>query len=255
MVSRELLQEILQSSREDISKAGIKEREISIEDNHASEAVLAKGVRRCGKTFLTYEIAKKYDCPYINFEDERLIGFSAPDFAKLLEAAGGIFPATKIFIFDEVQNAQAWEKFVARLYGKCKFYITGSSSYFTKHISPLTGRHVEKDVLPLSFREYLSFHSHGELQWKTSEMRDELFGHFSRYSQNGGLPKVALSNSTDLLKEYFRDIVSRDLIKHSKVDRVDALERMAYYLLGNAGAKTSYRSLAESCGLRHELTA
>jgi predicted AAA+ superfamily ATPase len=82
-------------------------------------AVVITGVRRCGKsTILAQIMAKhmKYDYYYLNFEDERLIQFSAADdFDPLYQSFLELYGKHQTFFFDEIQNiqgylCQAWNK-------------------------------------------------------------------------------------------------------------------------------------------------
>jgi len=55
------------------------------------------GVRRCGKSLLSWMLLRGVKFGYVNFFDERLSGFEAKDFGRLLERARygfshGLFP-------------------------------------------------------------------------------------------------------------------------------------------------------------------
>jgi len=64
------------------------------------------GIRRCGKTYLLYQVIKelrktikKEEIFYINFEDERLSDFSVEDFSKINELYFKLNPkSTKIYL-------------------------------------------------------------------------------------------------------------------------------------------------------------
>ncbi|MBU4374674.1 MAG: AAA family ATPase, partial [Euryarchaeota archaeon] len=51
----------------------------------------------------------------MNFEDERLIQFSAKDFDTLYQAFLELYGTHKTFFFDEIQNVEGWERFVRRM--------------------------------------------------------------------------------------------------------------------------------------------
>ena len=91
---------------------------------------IISGVRRSGKSTMLRQIAK--DLPkyyYLNFEDERLLGFSAKDLNSALEVFYELYGEGGVFLFDEIQEVPAWEKFVRRLYEeKAKLFITGSNA-------------------------------------------------------------------------------------------------------------------------------
>ena len=58
------------------------------------KVVILYGVRRSGKTYLLYHVMKENptNSLYIDFEDDRLEGFSAEDFETLREAFYELFP-------------------------------------------------------------------------------------------------------------------------------------------------------------------
>ena len=66
---------------------------------------------------------------YINFEDDRFLGFRAEDADDLYQMLVEVFGERKIFIIDEIQNIPGWEHFVRRFMDLgLKFYITGSNA-------------------------------------------------------------------------------------------------------------------------------
>ncbi len=82
--------------------------------------IVLTGLRRSGKSTLLRQIIKKY-CNdqtfyYINFEDERLLGFEANEFNRLYEASVSLFGENKIFFIDEIQNVAHFDIFVRRFY-------------------------------------------------------------------------------------------------------------------------------------------
>ena len=82
------------------------------------EIIVLTGIRRCGKSVLLQKLRssrleKDY---YFNFEDERLVHFSTPDFQKLQDVLIELYGLQKTYYFDEIQNIPNWELFVRRLY-------------------------------------------------------------------------------------------------------------------------------------------
>ncbi|MCK4790419.1 MAG: AAA family ATPase, partial [Desulfobacteraceae bacterium] len=85
------------------------------------------GMRRSGKTWFCYQQMQellgkgleKERLLYLNFEDERLLPFSAQDFQFVLETYYRKFPtfkSQKCYLFlDEVQRIEGWDKFVRRV--------------------------------------------------------------------------------------------------------------------------------------------
>ena len=97
---------------------------------------------------------------YVNFEDDRFLGFRAEDADGLYQMLIEIFGDRKKFMIDEIQNISGSEHFVRRFMELgIKFYITGSNaSLLSRELGTrLTGRYVPLELFPFSFREYLQF--------------------------------------------------------------------------------------------------
>lgn len=81
--------------------------------------VVISGLRRVGKSTLLAQLAHKFyskgEYFYVNFEDERFLTFTVSDFTKLHEILIELFGSQKIFLFDEIQNIDGWERFVSRM--------------------------------------------------------------------------------------------------------------------------------------------
>jgi predicted AAA+ superfamily ATPase len=66
---------------------------------------------------------------YLNFEDERFLGFQPDDANDLYQFLIEVFGERRIFVVDEIQNIRGWEHFVRRFMDiGAKFYITGSNA-------------------------------------------------------------------------------------------------------------------------------
>ena len=102
---------------------------------------------------------------YLNFEDERLLPFSAQDFQLILETYYRKFPVFKsqqCYLFlDEVQRIEGWENFVRRVLDteQLSVCVTGSSSrLLSKEIATsLRGRSLTTEIFPFSFKEFLCY--------------------------------------------------------------------------------------------------
>src|ERR1035437_8972457 len=71
------------------------------------------GIRRCGKTHVLYEKAKKIEPErilFLDFEDERLIGLnSISNYDIIIDSYKTIFPNLEpVLFFDEIQNLGNW---------------------------------------------------------------------------------------------------------------------------------------------------
>ena len=80
-------------------------------------AVIVSGLRRVGKSTLLAQMAHKLGKEaiyYLNFEDDRFLGFQAENANDLYQILVELYGERKVFIVDEIQNVAGWEHFVRR---------------------------------------------------------------------------------------------------------------------------------------------
>jgi len=138
MISKHILKEIITTNAEFILKyaGNIVAREGVLFPETLSKVVVLYGVRRSGKTFILYDLFKKYRdiSLYLDFEDERLLDFELKDFRLLKDAFLDLKPhlvgKKLVFLLDEVQNVEGWEKFCRRAAERenIRVFAGGSSS-------------------------------------------------------------------------------------------------------------------------------
>ena len=246
MTSNDVLEDIVEEWRNIIQKERVIHRDVAddVEKSLGMEEIsVVKGVRRAGKTFILYELFKRQDGIYLNFEDERLYDFTLADFEKVVDIAGE--HQKKILYLDEVQEVPGWEKFAHRAHRRFKMFVTGSNSQLlsSEYASALVGRTKSFTILPLSYPEFLRF--------KNMELSRNSF---MKYLHTGGFPRIVLTGDISLIREYFERIIYRDIISRARIKYPDALKTIALYLLSNVGKEFSYRSLKAISGIRHENT-
>ena len=103
---------------------------------------------------------------YLSFEDERFSGFTA-GLNFLYQHLIEVFGERQVFLLDEIQNVDGWERFVRRFQESgSKFVITGSNaSLLSRELGTrLTGRYIPIDLLPFSFKEFLTFRGESPVQ-------------------------------------------------------------------------------------------
>src|SRR5208337_2503245 len=91
------------------------------------------------------------DFHYINFDDERLIGFELADFSRLMVVFQKILPGVRVIFIDEIQNIEGWERFVRRIHDEgYKIFLTGSNARLlgSELATHLTGRYVKIELYP-----------------------------------------------------------------------------------------------------------
>ncbi len=212
------------------------------------------GIRRCGKSTLLRQIAAENEDSFIyfNFDDLRLAGFSPEDYELLL----AIFSkpcGNTVFLFDEIQMAPAWERFLRRLHDMGRNVVaTGSnSSILSEELGThLTGRYLEQELFPFSFREYLAYRGIDPRRAHTTGEVSELAGASLDYLETGGFPEYLKHRSRELLEHLFKDVLARDIIARHGIQEKSSLQDLALYLMSNQGSKVSYGKLAGHIGFK-----
>ena len=90
-------------------------------------AVIISGLRRAGKSTLLAQLAHHLGEDtfyYLNFEDERLLGFEAEDANYLFGLLVELFGERGVFVVDEIQNVDGWEHFVRRFMAVSYTHLT-----------------------------------------------------------------------------------------------------------------------------------
>ena len=261
MISSELIKDIIRSNEEFIlNKIGsiITRTSVSIAPavftKNLRKVNIIHGVRRSGKTFLLYDIFKKNreNSLYIDFEDERLRDISIDDMNKIKEGFFELKPHlldsnNVLFLFDEVQNVEGWEKFVRRIAEKDRItvYAAGSSSVITpqKIHTSLRGRAWGIDLFPFSFPEYLKI--------KNLDLKNSIYGKrkvlvkssLVEYLEWGGFPEISLVDSEfakrKILREYLDAMYFKDLVEKFSISNIPLLETLKENLFSSYSSKFS----------------
>ncbi len=238
MIIKETLREVIISQKESLNKleSGIpreKERELKIED---SFALIITGVRRCGKsTFLNQILRKQKKGYYLNLEDPRLDGFELSDFNKVEAVMKALFGEGGTYFFDEIQNIGRWEKFVRYLIDKKeRVVITGSNaSLLSRELgTKLTGRHLQMELFPFSFAEFLRINK-----------ENPSIASFDKYLYEGGFPEYLKKANPSILHELLSDIVLKDIAVRFGIKNTNMLTKIAIFLISNVGKEFSYNSI------------
>ncbi len=237
-----------------------KIRELS----ETKEIVVIKGIRRCGKSTSLLQFCKKLiesgleknNILIINLEDPRFKNLNLNLLNKIYELYLTELQPNQnhIVILDEVQNIDGWERFARFLHEnkKIKVFVTGSSSKLlsSEYSSVLAGRHLDLEIKPLSFKEYLLFQN---IEIKDNldiiNKRHSLKSEFKNYLINGGFPKIAITKSEtqrkELLETYFRDIIIKDVVKRFKIREINKIEDLTKYYLTNVSALQSFNNIKD----------
>jgi len=240
---RRIIKDILKEN-ENITIKDLKNRDFDIESlikKKLNKIITITGFRRVGKTYLLFLILEKIKNEffiYFNFEDER-IPESTEVFAELMYAVEELYGKRPSYLFfDEIHIIPGWGKFLRRILDRgYKIFVTGSSSKLGLKEIPteLRGRTINYTVLPLSFYEYLHFKG-VDIKELYSQKEIEIKRIFREYLVYGGFPEIFDSNELErkeVIQEYFRTLVKRDLIERFNI-REEALLNATVKLILNS---------------------
>lgn len=195
------------------------------------------GMRRTGKTTVLNQFVGRLrsmdtdeeNICHINLDllvDEPNINWLHEQIKPVLERKGMHY-----ILIDEIQDVDGWERLVAMLVarGDCDVYITGSNSKMlsSELSTKLSGRYIEIEILPLSFKEYMELHP------GKKEKRLEDFLKF------GGLPMIDPDRGESVCmyqsEGVFNTVVMKDIMSRisGSTRRLDAICRFLYSNIGN----------------------
>lgn len=229
-------------------------------------ATVVKGMRRVGKTFVTYERMQKLLADgiplgrivHVNFDDERLNALTAADLHFIGEIHAELFPEhakEKCWYFlDELQNVRGWESFARRLVDSklVQLCLTGSSSRLLSEeiATQMRGRSLPIEVFPLSFPEFLRFNGIFERPPRagfTEREKGVLRRAIGDYLERGGFPDVQDVSGhlrTEMLQDYVNAVLYRDVVERHDVPSVQALKYTLEYLFQNYARRMSTRCVS-----------
>jgi predicted AAA+ superfamily ATPase len=222
------------------------------------KATVVVGMRRSGKTTFLHQArhdrvqagARRDRVPYLNFEDERLVGLSAGNLGFLLEEYGRRVPPLEpgervTWCFDEIQVIPGWERFVRRLLdqGSVEVLLTGSSAALLSReiATALRGRAWEIPLFPFSFAEAIAHQGTPRPKdpgFSSAAERSMLETAFLDWLTVGGFPEaqgLAAAARGQLLSDYVDVAMLRDVVERHGVSNLIGLRWLVRHLLGNPG--------------------
>lgn len=213
---------------------------------------IVTGIRRCGKSYLLFEIFRNYLLSQ-GVKEDHIIGLALDDNRnkalrdpdKLLEYIDSHLihdGQTSYVILDEVQMV---DDFVGVLLSmthmrNVQTYVSGSNSKFLSKdvVTEFRGRGWEIRVRPLSFAEYY--------EGVGGDKRDAL----EDYYTYGGLPAVAKLNTPEekeaYLKDVFRAIYLKDIIERNHLQNEEGLEEIFRVLASSMGTAVNPTKIANT---------
>ena len=213
---------------------------------------IVTGIRRCGKSYLLFEIFHNYLLSQ-GVKEDHIIGLALDDNRnkalrdpdKLLEYIDSHLihdGQTSYVILDEVQTV---DDFVGVLLSmthmrNVQTYVSGSNSKFLSKdvVTEFRGRGWEIRVRPLSFAEYY--------EGVGGDKRDAL----EDYYTYGGLPAVAKLNTPEekeaYLKDVYRAIYLKDIIERNHLQNEEGLEEIFRVLASSMGTAVNPTKIANT---------
>ena len=218
-------------------------------------AQVVTGMRRSGKTVLCHQVLHDsgQNYAYINFDDESLANLSSEQLNDVLEASYVVYGDFSHIFMDEIQNIDGWELFVNRLLRRgLHIILTGSNSNLLSDElgTHLTGRYKEITLLPLSFKEFLSFSKIPQDPTSTKALARCKEAYLD-YSFNGGLPEARmLSDSRNYIKTLYNAILFKDVSKRYNVRYPKVLARLSAIMMDNFCREVNYSEIAKSLSVK-----
>lgn len=258
MTGKDLLKTIITDSQSRVIPE-VWERMLKIPSDSGKIVTLA-GVRRSGKTYHLFNLINQLNTQgvavekilYINFEDERL-QLSSKELDLILQAYRELYPQLDLadcyFFFDEIQEVEGWEKFIARIYSSISqhVFITGSNAkLLSKEIATaLRGRTITFEIYPLSFAEFVNVISPGLNPYSSAD-KAKLVNLFDRFMHQGGFPELVKQEDDlkdQILQEYFNVMVFRDLIERYQISGGTTLKYFCKRIIGASAGEFSVNKI------------
>lgn len=225
------------------------EQLISLEGNGMIKIIT--GIRRCGKSFLLFNLYKDYllnkgiradHIIEVNLENRRNKKLRDPD--MLLEYIDSkiLDEAHYYVLLDEIQLVPEFEDVLNSYLSmpNVDVYVTGSNAKFLSSdvITEFRGRGWEIRVHPLSFAEY--YEAVGGDEQRT----------LNDYYLYGGLPAVALMDSDqqkqDYLTEVFETVYLKDVLQRNHLRKVNGLRELVRILASSIGSGLNVKKIANT---------
>lgn len=120
----------------------------------------------------------------------------------------------------------------------------------------MTGRYLQIEVFPFSFREWIMRQKPGLLKSElpTTEDKGQLLQLFSQYCQNGGIPEYVKTGINETLQNLYEGVIFRDIIARYNLKQHKALLEMVFFLASNLGKTCSYNSLRKITQIKSTTT-
>ncbi|MEM5881238.1 MAG: ATP-binding protein [Candidatus Aenigmatarchaeota archaeon] len=255
---REILERQKTEAKEILSKEIIPRENIKNIEKYIEKPLIKviTGIRRSGKSLLALLLIKDKNYGYVNFDEKELSTIKLDDLLNYLKEVFGDF---KFLLLDEIQNIDGWELWVNSLQRRgYNVLITGSNAkLLSKELAThLTGRYVEFENFPFSFREFLVFKKFDTnnllfLKEKQGLIKNLLM----EYLERGGFPEYLVHNlDKNYLETLFHSIIYKDVVKRWNIKYPRKIDDLAKYIISNYSSQYTFTKLKNSLNFRSVLT-
>mgnify|MGYP001117016050 CR=1 FL=1 len=241
----------------EIERNGYLQQLILRKDNGMIKVIT--GIRRCGKSFLLFNIFKKY---LINngVDEDHIIeialdGIENEELRNPKTCYQYIKAAMKdnehyYLLLDEIQLMPRFEEVLNSLLriSNIDIYVTGSNSRFLSSdiVTEFRGRGDEIRIYPLSFSEFYSVYN--------GEYEDA----WNDYMIYGGLPQIAgfqtERQKTEYLKNIFTNVYLKDVVERNGIQSVDELGTLVDILASVIGAQTNPTKISNTFASERQIS-
>lgn len=213
---------------------------------------VVSGIRRCGKSSLLEMFKEHLLSTGVTGEQIVSVNFEELDYEylcdyKLLYAyvKERLVTGKTTYIFlDEIQHVKDFEKAVDSLFIKknVDLYITGSNAYFMSGelATLLSGRYIELQMLPFSFKEYCSATLDKPIQEK-----------YNDYITRGSFPYSTVhahteKDAVEYLRGLYNTILVKDIATRYAIGDLTMLESVIRFIFANVGSRLSPANIANA---------
>ena len=211
---------------------------------HNGMIKVVTGIRRCGKSYLLFNIFKKYLLEQgvtashiitIELDQRKNKKYRDPDI--ILDYIESLIEDDEQYyiMLDEVQMLQEFEEVLNSLLHirNADIYVTGSNSKFLSKdvITEFRGRGDEIHIYPLTFKEFMEAYD------------GDMYRGWAEYVVYGGLPLTVTMKTEEqkisYLTNLFKETYLKDIIERHHIEKTQELEDLVNILASAIGSLTN----------------
>lgn len=229
-----------------------------IESKHTRTIKVVSGIRRCGKSFLLFELFANHlidsgveKSHILTYELDLLENAHLRDKNLLYQDILSKITGDGMYyvLIDEVQLVEDFFEVLNSLLHKKNVdaYVTGSNSRFLSKdiVTEFKGRSTEIRLRPLSFREYVDA--------KGLDPRDCI----DEYMDYGGMPELFQYNSIEQKTDYLVNLLDKvyitDIVERHKIRNVREFEDLMDVMISSIGSANSVMRITDTMRTRNRV--